>query len=193
LDCEFCVFHRAIVAQGQEIVNKAQKRPAADGLTQSRDGIADATKIRYYDDVRCLQIVLDTNVLVAALRSNLGAAFLLLSLIGRSAKFEINLSIPFVMEYEDVTLRPDLLPKMSHTAITDILGYLCTVGNQRDIFFLWRPFLKDPKDDMVLEVAVEAECEYIVTFNQKDFMGVEQFGIQALTPYQFLRRIGELP
>ncbi len=143
--------------------------------------------------MRRLQIVLDTNVLVAALRSNLGAAFLLLSLIGQSEKFDINLSVPLVMEYEDVTLRDGLLPKMSRAAIVDVLDYLCIVGTQKDIFFLWRPFLKDPKDDMVLELAVEAQCDYIVTFNQKDFVGVEQFGIQALTPYQFLQKIGELP
>jgi putative PIN family toxin of toxin-antitoxin system len=166
--------------------------PGFRSLIYGWHGIAGNTKIGYYSGVKCLQIVLDTNVLVAALRSNLGAAFLLLSLIGRSAKFEINLSVPLVMEYEDVTLRSGLLPKMSRTAITDTLDYLCTVGSQREIFFLWRPFLKDPKDDMVLEVAVEAECEYIVTFNQKDFVGVEQFGIQALPPHQFLRRIGEL-
>lgn len=57
-------------------------------------------------------------------------------------------------------------------------------------FFLWRPFLKDPKDDMVLELAVEAQCEYIVTFNQKDFVGSDQFGIAVVTPQEFLRKTG---
>ena len=63
----------------------------------------------------------------------------------------------------------------------------------RRIFFLWRPFLKDPKDDMVLELAVEAEVEYIVTHNLKDFHGAEHFGIKAITPKEFLRKIGEIP
>ena len=75
----------------------------------------------------------------------------------------------------------------------DILDYLCMVSEHRRIFFLWRPFLKDPKDDMVLELAVEAEVEYIVTHNLKDFHGVEHFGIKAITPKEFLRKIGEIP
>lgn len=143
--------------------------------------------------MRRLQIVIDTNVIIAALRSQLGAAFVLLSLIGNNEKFDVNLSVPLVMEYEDVALRPGLVPKMSSASIADILDYVCTVGNKRKIFYLWRPFLKDPKDDMVLELAVEAQCDYIVTFNQKDFVGSEQFGIEIVTPYQFLQRIGELP
>ena len=58
--------------------------------------------------------------------------------------------------------------------------------------FLWRPFSKDPKDDMVLELAVAAECEYLVTFNEKDFEGAERFGIKVVEPKEFLKRIGEL-
>ena len=143
--------------------------------------------------MRRLKIVIDTNVLITALRSRMGAAFILLSLVGRSEKFEINLSVPLVMEYEDVATRPGMLPLLSREDIEVVLDYLCGNGDQRTIFFLWRPFLRDPKDDMVLELAVEAQCDYIITFNQKDFVGVGQFGIEALTPYQFLQRIGELP
>ncbi len=61
----------------------------------------------------------------------------------------------------------------------------------RKIFFLWRPFLRDPNDDMVLEVAAEAQCQYIVTFNTRDFAGVEKFGLQTLTPGQFLALLQE--
>lgn len=140
-----------------------------------------------------LKIVIDTNVLVAALRSRMGAAFVLLSLVGRSEKLEVNLFVPLVIEYEDVATRPGMLPLLSDEDIEIVLDYLCSNGSHCDIFFLWRPFLKDPKDDMVLELAVEAQCDYIVTFNHKDFVGIEQFGLEALTPYQFLQRIGELP
>ena len=143
--------------------------------------------------MRHLKIVIDTNVLIAALRSRMGAAFILLSLVGRSEKFEIHLSVPLVMEYENVSTRPGMLPLLSDEDIKVALDYLCSNGSHRDIFFLWRPFLRDPKDDMVLELAVEAQCDYIVTFNHKDFVGVEQFGLEALTPYQFLQKIGELP
>ncbi|MEO7404183.1 MAG: PIN domain-containing protein [Burkholderiales bacterium] len=56
---------------------------------------------------------------------------------------------------------------------------------------MWRPFLRDPNDDMVLEVAVEAQCTYIITFNRRDFVGIEQFGLQAITPGQLLALLGD--
>jgi predicted nucleic acid-binding protein len=64
---------------------------------------------------------------------------------------------------------------------------------QCQIFFLWRPFLRDPKDDMVLELAVKAGCQSIITYNTRDFTGVEQFGLNLLKPSEFLRLIGKLP
>lgn len=118
---------------------------------------------------------------------------MLLMLIGRSDLFEINLSVPLVLEYEDVAKRPGLVPALSMQNIDDILDYLCSIARRHTIFFLWRPFLKDPKDDMVLELAVEAQCEYIVTFNRKDFVGSDQFGIAVVTPQEFLRKIGAIP
>lgn len=112
-------------------------------------------------------------------------------LIGK-ASFEINLSVPVLLEYEDATKR--LLGRIALTEqeIDDILDYLCEMANRRDVFYLWRPFLKDPKDDMILELAVSAQSEIIITYNQKDFVGVEQFGIEVMTPKEFLERIGEL-
>lgn len=138
------------------------------------------------------QVVVDTNVLLSGLRSRQGASFRLLSLIGVSRKFEINLSVPLVFEYEDVIKRhkPDL--GLSEQDIDDLIDYLCSVANLHKIFFLWRPFLKDPKDDLVLELAVEAECEAIITFNARDFIGAEQFGIGVLAPREFLREIKEI-
>lgn len=61
--------------------------------------------------------------------------------------------------------------------LNDILDYLCAVANKREIFFLWRPLLPDTGDDMVLELAVAAGVQYIVTFNRRHFAGSEQFGI----------------
>ena len=60
----------------------------------------------------------------------------------------------------------------------------------RKIFFLWRPFLKDPKDDLVLEVAVESQSEYIITFNTKDFKGCDKFGIAVVTPQEYITMRG---
>ena len=137
------------------------------------------------------QIVIDTNVLVSALRSRQGASFRLISLVG-IGKFEINLSVPLVLEYEAVAKRQLTSTSLTSSDIDDFVDYLCHVGRRRRIFFLWRPFLPDLKDDMVLELAVEANCQFIVTFNQKHFLGTDAFGIQALTPQAFLKLIGEV-
>ena len=137
------------------------------------------------------RIVLDTNVLVSALRSRSGASFRLLRLVGRD-RFELCVSVPLVLEYESVAKRLSVSLGLRHSDIDDILDYLCRVSEHREIFFLWRPFLRDPMDDMVLEVAVEAEVDFIVTHNLRDFAGIEQFGIRAITPQEFLREIGEL-
>jgi putative PIN family toxin of toxin-antitoxin system len=137
------------------------------------------------------QIVLDTSALVPALRSKRGASHRLLRLID-SGRFEVNLSVPLLLEYEEVCKR--LIGEISLTEqdIEAILDYFCRVANHRAIFYLWRPHLKDPKDDMVLELAVAAGCTYIVTYNVRDFQGAEQFGIRVLTPKEFLQQIGEL-
>ena len=71
------------------------------------------------------------------------------------------------------------------------LDFLLSVASLHDIFYLWRPQLPDPDDDLILELAVAAGCRYIITHNVADFRGVEHFGIEALTPGIFLRRIGE--
>ncbi len=136
------------------------------------------------------QVVIDTNVLVAALRSRRGASHRLLMLVGDD-RFELNLSVPLVLEYEDAALRVAEQGFLTTEDVGAILDYLCAVANHRQVFYLWRPFLSDPKDDMVLELAVAAGCEFIVTHNKSDFGGVEQFGVKAVTPGEFLREIGE--
>lgn len=137
------------------------------------------------------QVVLDTNVLLTALRSNKGASYKLLTLID-CGKFEINLSVPLVLEYEDILKRDTPGTYLSNKEIDNILDYLCKIANKREIFYLWRPFLKDPKDDFILELAVESKSDFIITFNQKDFTGIDKFGIEAITPKNFLKLIGEI-
>jgi predicted nucleic acid-binding protein len=63
------------------------------------------------------------------------------------------------------------------------------VSNKKEIYFLFRPFLKDPKDDLVLEVAVESSCDFIISYNKKDFRNINKFGLKVLTPYEFLKLI----
>ncbi len=138
------------------------------------------------------RIVIDTNVLVAALRSKRGASYRLLNLIN-SEKFSIHISVPLVLEYEDAAkkLLEDI--PLTEQDVDDILDYLCAVAQRHQIFYLWRPFLKDAKDDMVLELAVTADCDFIVTYNERDFQGAERFGLRVVTPKEFLEEIGELP
>ncbi|PSN14792.1 putative toxin-antitoxin system toxin component, PIN family [filamentous cyanobacterium CCT1] len=137
------------------------------------------------------QIVIDTNVIFTGLRSSRGSAFRLLALVG-GQQFGIHLSVPLVLEYEDVLLRELGDLAISVSDIQDFIDFHCAVATHHQIFFLWRPYLRDPKDDMVLELAVKARCDSVVTYNTRDFAGVEQFGISVVTPAQFLRSIGAL-
>ena len=130
------------------------------------------------------RVVLDTNVLVAAARSRRRASFRVLTLLGPDAPFQLAVSVPLVLEYEMALKRSSPLSDQDAEVIVD---YICKVADRRRIHFLWRPFLKDPADEMVLEVAVESEAEFIVTHNVRDFEGVEErFGIRVLNPGAFL-------
>lgn len=114
----------------------------------------------------------------------------MLSLVD-AGSFEINVSVPLVLECEDALSRPEF--GFSPDEVRDVVDYLCAVANRHHVFYLWRPYLNDPKDDMVLELAVTAGCSYIVTFNQRDFQGTERFGVHAVRPVEFLRILGEVP
>jgi predicted nucleic acid-binding protein len=140
-----------------------------------------------------LRVVIDSNVFYAALRSRHGASHRLLLEIDSNDSFQIQLSPPLVFEYEEITKRDSRVLGLSHAEIGDVLDYLCSVAGLNSVFYLWRPCLPDPDDDMLLELAVAAECQRIVTFNLRDFHGIDQFGIKAVTPQTFLREIGVLP
>ena len=138
--------------------------------------------------MRPYQVVLDSNILVAGLRSRLGASFKLLGLIG-GKRFRINVSTALLFEYEAAIKEKVTLDR---GAIDDFLDYLCHCGHSQAISYLWRPYLKDVKDDFVLELAVAAGCDFIVTFNKKDFVGSEKFGVKVVSPQEFLKIIGEI-
>ena len=114
----------------------------------------------------------------------------MLRLVGRD-RFETVLSVPLVIEYEAVLKRQSRVLGLTHSDIDDVLDFLCKVSSLRQIFYLWRPFLRDPGDDLVLELAVEAEADFIVTHNRRDFAGAESFGTGVMTPQSLLREIGE--
>lgn len=137
-------------------------------------------------------VVLDTSVLVAGLRSDQGASFAILRQLG-GAGFSISISVPLVLEYEAVAKRQARELGLTLADIDDVLDYICSVAEHRKIFYLWRPYLKDPRDDLVLELAVEAGAEYIVTHNIRHFAGAERFGVFPITPGELLRRLRLVP
>ena len=104
-------------------------------------------------------------------------------------RFCFVLSVPLVLEYEEVAKRQARSLGLSHSDIDDIIDYLCSIGDHRKIYFLWRPMLRDPHDDLVLELAVEAQVDAIVTYNVRDFGLARTFGLDVLTPQQFLGRL----
>jgi putative PIN family toxin of toxin-antitoxin system len=136
-------------------------------------------------------VVLDTNVILAALRSRNGASNKLLSLVGTS-KFEIHDSVALILEYEDVIQRHRTELGLSQEDVADFIDALCSMAHHHPIHFLWRPTLSDAGDEFVLELAVSAGCEYIVTHNICDFKNIDKFGIQAITPGKFLEVIREV-
>jgi putative PIN family toxin of toxin-antitoxin system len=134
-------------------------------------------------------VVLDTSVLVAGARSRNGASFELLSRI-HTGTFDIAVSVPLVLEYEDALMRDLSAIASSSVDVQNMVDYICSVAIQQEIFYLWRPTLRDAGDDLVLEVAVAGHCEAIVTHNIRDFAGIERFGLELFTPGQFLQRLG---
>ena len=127
-------------------------------------------------------------MLVAAVRSRRGASFELLSRLG-GGDFEVAVSVPLVFEYEDALLRHLPASPVDEQDVQSLIDYMCEVATHHEVFFLWRPLLRDPGDDLVLELAVAAQCEAIVTHNVRDFRGAESLGVRVVTPGQFLKEL----
>ena len=138
-----------------------------------------------------VRVVLDTNVVVSGLRSRAGASYRVLSMLGREG-FTPVVTVPLVLEYEKALCEPRVAVPFSPDEIRRYLNYVCSASDCRMVHFLWRPLLKDQKDDMVLEAAVNGQCRFIVTFNVSDFRGAAQFAVEPIRPRDFLIRIGEL-
>ena len=140
-----------------------------------------------------MRVVFDTSVLVAALRSRDGASFRLVQSIP-SPYFRICLSVGLYTEWQDVLSRPEHLPPGRTPAdAQQFIRYLADHAHLQEIFFLWRPFLIDPGDDMILELALAAGCHTIVTHNIAHFRCAEQLGVRAVTPREFLVTVRQTP
>jgi putative PIN family toxin of toxin-antitoxin system len=136
-----------------------------------------------------MKVVLDTSVLVAAARSRQGASFAIVSFIPNPT-FQPCLSVALYLEWQAVLSRAEHLPpRMTAEGALGFLRYLAAQAHLQDIHYLWRPFLSDPDDDMVLELAVAAGCPYIVTHNVADFRRASELGVTAISPWDFLALI----
>lgn len=130
--------------------------------------------------------VLDTNVLVSAMRSKIGASN---ALIRRLAlrEFDAVVSTALILEYDDVLHRPEMVPAYTQAEITSFIDSICSVTSEAFIYFRWRPFLPDPKDDLVFECTLAGGATHIVTHNIRDFPNLDPFGVSVVTPGEFLR------
>ncbi|RDJ21948.1 putative toxin-antitoxin system toxin component, PIN family [Bosea caraganae] len=138
-----------------------------------------------------MRLVLDTAAMVAAIRSEAGASRRLL-VAGLENRIALLVSVPLMIEYQSVMTRAEHMEaaRLSLDDIESLLDAVAAVARPVRLAFLWRPGLRDPDDDMVLETAVNGQADAIVTFNLRDFGKVaERFGIAVLTPGEALRRV----
>ncbi|MGA2375404.1 MAG: putative toxin-antitoxin system toxin component, PIN family [Candidatus Sulfotelmatobacter sp.] len=138
--------------------------------------------------------VLDTDVVVAALRSDRGASRQLL-LAALDRRFELLLSVPLMLEYEAVLSRPQHLAAsgLSGAEVGRVFDDLAAVARPVRLAFRWRPRLPDPDDDMVLETAINGRASAIVTFNQRDFADAgKEFNCAVILPAAALQQIRSL-
>ena len=138
-----------------------------------------------------LEAVLDTNVLIAALRSRHGASFELLRRIGQPG-WRLHISTALLLEYEDVSRREAEAAWAKPERVDAILDFLASTAVEHAISFRWRPHLSDPNDDFILELAVAAQARYIITHNLRNFALAQSLGVKALPPAEFLKLLNEL-
>jgi predicted nucleic acid-binding protein len=122
------------------------------------------------------------------LNSKRGASYQILkALFGR--KIQPVMSVALLFEYEDVLKRNAGRLELKHSEIDSLLDAICVLCSLHKIHYLWRPFLPDPKDDHVLELAVASGVKTITTFNKNDFKRVEELGVKIITPQKLLEEI----
>lgn len=133
-------------------------------------------------------IVIDTNVWVAGRRSRRGASWQLLALID-TGRYHMHLSVPLVFEYEDVFLRHHREMHLTKPQARALVDDICELGIQHEVFYRWRGFSRDPDDDHVLELAVAAGADAIITYNKQDFAEAGTFGVAVLNAYEFINQL----
>ena len=137
------------------------------------------------------RLVLDTDVIVAAMRSPSGASAAILR-AARRGTITLLVSVPLVLEYEAVCLRLEHLTVTGFTEqeTREIINTIIAISEKVSTFYMWRPQLHDPNDEMVLETAINGQADALVTFNRKDYgIASTLFGIETLLPSEAIRRI----
>lgn len=138
---------------------------------------------------RC-RVILDTNVILSAMRSQTGASHRLLLTIGHP-RWQSVITPALMYEYEDVARRPGNAPGLSPRDITNILDLIFQQSHRQLVWFSWRPLSSDPGDDAILEAAIAGGCDYVVSFNERHLRAAKEFGIEVVKPVELLKRIGE--
>ena len=133
------------------------------------------------------QIVLDTNVLVASLRSRRGASYRIVSLIGTGV-FRSHVSVALALEYEEVLKRTGLISALTEGDVDKFLNYIFQFSNLVPSVYPTRPSLSDPDDELVLDLAIQCGGT-ILTYNKRDFVEARKRNILVLTPAEFLESL----
>lgn len=132
-----------------------------------------------------IQVVIDTNVLLGALRSQRGASYCLLQDL-QSSRWKANVSVPLAFEYEEVARRERLRLEIPDADVEALLKNIIRWATPRVVAFKWPLMTGDRDDEMVLELAVAARAEYLITFNTRNFLEARKFGIRVVKPGEFL-------
>ena len=136
---------------------------------------------------------MDADAIVAAMRSPSGASAEIIRKVRRE-KVALLLSVPLAMEYEAVCLRPEhqLAAGLSEQEVRIFVDAVIAVAEPVKIHYFWRPQLRDPSDEMVLETAVNGRANLLITFNVRDYgMAPARFGIEVMTPRDAVERINK--
>jgi putative PIN family toxin of toxin-antitoxin system len=133
-----------------------------------------------------MRIVIDSNVLVAAVRSNRGWSHKLIRSIGADPRWQPCVTAPLLHEYAEQIHHAGHTPAWTPENRDDFLDYFCASSRWCEVHFLWRPLLADEDDHVVLEAAMASSAVVIVSFNKRDLRPAEGFGISLMTPREFL-------